>query len=501
MSKNNRSILSAMTAVLCAGALFMGFAQMRNITTQELVEDMGLGINLGNTFEATGSWINSNGGVNAYETAWGSPAITEAMIKGYADAGFKTVRIPVAWSNLMTNHQRGGNYTISVALLDRVAQVVNWVIGSDMYAIVNIHWDGAWWDGKWDERNNSDGNWSWWRMFDTDSTEAMRKYTRIWEQISEKFKDHSDYLVFASMNEEGIWQDVWNQYNNSGNKTRAYGLLNAINQQFVNVVRNSGGNNANRHLQIQGYATNIDRTIDAVFKMPVDTRTPARLAVSVHYYDPFGFTHLEKDEPWAEYRATWGTYTDYDHLNRELDKMKTDFVDKGIPVIIGEYGFASKLDEGRGRTLQQVYNYTLEVTRAIYERNMLPVLWDVQLNAANGEVIYYYDRHSSRFPDQTLVNGLKAIGSNRPTSINSNGTASKAAPTLSKITLRGKTLNVSSRTNTGFQVRLVDVKGKTRAKFKANGNGLFSLDKIPAGRYLVEVKGSGVKSTSAIVLK
>jgi len=370
-----------------------------NMTTAQVVKDMGLGINIGNTMEARivcdpgdsgcENWVNS---METLETSWGSPRITNDIVKGYADAGLKTVRIPVAWSNRMEGDNAGGTYTINSALMNRVEQIVNYVLDNGMYAIVNIHWDGGWW-----------------KNFPADSAECMRKYKKIWTQISEKFKDYSGYLVFESLNEEGVWDNI--------EQARAYGILNAINKEFTNLIRTSGGNNENRHLLIAGYATNIDKTIDPLFKMPTDSKN--RQAVSVHYYDPFGFTHIDRDGDWTPYLATWGTQVDIDALNDEMDKMKTSFVDKGIPVIIGEYGFASKLNEGRGRTQAQVRNYTLKVAEAIYTRDMCPVLWDVQLNPDNGEVIYYYNRKSNppAFADQQLVEGIKEITGNNVTPI------------------------------------------------------------------------------------
>jgi len=244
----------------------------------------------------------------------------------------------------------------------------------------------------------------------------MRKYTRIWEQVSAKFKDKSGYLVLESMNEEGVWQDVWNRWSGEGDKAGAYGLLNSINQKFYDIVKASGGNNANRHLLIAGYDTNIGYTSDPMFKLPEGC---TRCAVSVHYYDPFGFTHIDKDGDWTPYLATWGTQSDINSLNTEIGKMKTNFVDKNIPVIIGEYGFASKLDASRGRTQAQVTNYTLKVAEAIYTRDMCPVLWDIQLNPDNGEVIYYYNRKSNppAFSDPQLVTGFKSItGNSSPSS-------------------------------------------------------------------------------------
>jgi len=358
-----------------------------NLTTAQVVKDMGLGINLGNTFESNGDWITGTT-VNDYETAWGSPTVTKAMIDGYKDAGFKTVRIPVSWTNLMTGNNTGGTYTISTALLNRVEEVVDWVLGNGMYAIVNIHHQ----------------NWIK-EKFPNDSAECMKKYTRIWEQVSAKFKDKSGYLIFESMNEEGIWLDVWTDMYSNGTtgKARAYGLLNAINQKFYDIVKASGGNNANRHLLIAGYDTNIDRTSDPMFKLPTGC---TRCAVSVHYYDPFGFTHLEHDESWATMSLTWGTTAERNELTSNMDKLKTNFVSKGTPVIVGEYGMATQ-----GRAQSEIRKYTLAVAEAIYSRDMCPVLWDIQLNTSKGEIIFYYDRKSDppAFTDPQLVTGFKSI--------------------------------------------------------------------------------------------
>ncbi len=129
--------------------------EMREMTTMEIVQDMGLGINLGNTFESQG---NGNT-VTSYETAWGSPVVTKEMIQGYADCGFGALRVPVAWSNMMT-----GNYDISKEYLDRVTEVIDWALESGMYVIVNIHWDGGWFERF---------------AVDEDKDECMYKYTRI----------------------------------------------------------------------------------------------------------------------------------------------------------------------------------------------------------------------------------------------------------------------------------------------------------------------------------
>ena len=163
---------------------------MRDITTMELVRDMGIGINLGNTMEAAGDWIAEygDGTVRSYETAWGSPEVTEEMIKGMAEEGFGVLRIPVAWSNLM-----GDNYTISQDYMSRVQQIVDWTIDADMYAIINIHWDNGWVN-----------------KFPDNKDENMKRYTRMWEQICDGFEDYGDHLMFESLagNLSGIRGEV-----------------------------------------------------------------------------------------------------------------------------------------------------------------------------------------------------------------------------------------------------------------------------------------------------
>lgn len=348
-------------------------SEMRDMTTQEIIEDMGLGINLGNTFESCGSWI-SDASVTNYETGWGSPVITQEMIQGYKDCGFGVLRVPSAWSNMM-----GENYTINSEYLARVKQIIDWALESDMYVIMNIHWDGGWFEqfGK-----------------DEDKDECMYKYEQIWNQLAKEFKNYNDKLIFESLNEEGCWDNIWNRYSGEGDKEKAYGLLNEINQKFVDIVRDSGGNNAKRHLLIAGYATDIALTCDSAYKMPDD---PAgRCAVSVHYYTPSTFAILERDASWGKARTEWGTDADYNELNKYMDMMKECFVDKGVPVIIGEYGTSTS-----NKTPEMIRKYLSSVCEAGYTRSMCPVLWDI--------TDVFYNRRKAEFVDPELLAELMSV--------------------------------------------------------------------------------------------
>ncbi|MBQ4284585.1 MAG: glycoside hydrolase family 5 protein [Lachnospira sp.] len=318
------------------------------MTTMQVTKDMGIGINLGNTFEACGSWITGNT-VTAYETAWGSPVITKDIIAGYAREGFKTLRIPVAWSNMM-----GADYTISPALIARVKEVVGWAIECDMYVILNIHWDGGWWAD-----------------FPVNKANCMAKYKAVWNQLTKEFGGYDHRLIFESLNEEGCWDSVWNRYaNTTAGKAEAYGLLNEINQVFVDLVRSSGNNNSDRHLLIAGYATDVILTCDEAFVMPKDSAN--RCAVSVHYYTPANYCVLTENSSWAQVKTTWGNDEDKAELVNNMNLLKVRFIDKGIPVIMGEFGVVMDNKSKENATL-----FLTAVAKEAISRDICPVLWDI----------------------------------------------------------------------------------------------------------------------------
>lgn len=371
------SIISAILAVIMT-VMMSGCDSsnngMRDISTMDVVREMGYGINLGNTLESCGDWINGSS-PSSYEKAWGSPIITAEDIQGYADAGFGVLRIPVAWSNMMADD---GTYTINPDYADRVQEVVDMALGTGMYVIVNIHYDNGWIS-----------------KFPENVDENMKRYTTMWKQIAELFRDRGDKLVFESQNEALGWESLWNRYSgtNGAEKQSSYDLVNRVNQAFVDTVRATGGNNAKRHLLISGYNTDIDLTCDELFKMPSD---PAgRLAVSVHYYNPSTLTILEKDADWGKAKTDWGSESDIAELNRCMDLLKATFIDNGIPVIVGEYGCF-----GKNKTRETKESYMLDVSSAMYEIGACPILWDT-----SGDE---YDRNNARFRNPEFIEKLIA---------------------------------------------------------------------------------------------
>ena len=386
MKKRFLHLFSLMLAVLmlipCVGsaeeAVVDNGVMREGLTALEATRLMGNGINLGNTLEA----CDSNVGIKtnaplSYETYWGQPKTTQAIIDGMKAAGFDTIRIPVAW---MTNatHLYEGDYTIDAGYMDRVEEVVRYARKAGMYVIINDHWDGGWYG-----------------MFGSESAEtralAMEAYKGMWQQIAERFRDYSDYLIFESANEElgGRFDENSPLYCSDSvvtylNDDERYALTNEINQTFVDVVRATGGNNATRFLLIAGYSTNIDQTCDDRFQMPKDT-ADSKLMVSVHYYDPWSYCGASS----AVSATKWGKVSDYEYLDQQLAKM-TKFTEAGYGVVIGEYGALPCSDGLKDNTLA----YHTAFLDACTKYNLTNCLWD-----CSG----LYKRVSQTFADDDIL--------------------------------------------------------------------------------------------------
>ena len=387
MKKRFLHLFSLMLAVLmlipCVGSAEETEAvdngvMREGLTALEATRLMGNGINLGNTLEA----CDNNVGIKtntplSYETHWGQPKTTQAMIDGMKAAGFDTIRIPVAW---MTNatHLYEGDYTIDADYMNRVEEVVRYARKAGMYVIVNDHWDGGWYG-----------------MFGSESAEtralAMEAYKGMWQQIAERFRDYSDYLIFESANEElGTRFDENSALYCSDSVVtyltddERYALTNEINQTFVDVVRATGGNNATRFLLIAGYGTNIDQTCDDRFQMPKDTAV-SKLMVSVHYYDPWSYCGASS----AVSATKWGKVSDYEYLDQQLAKM-TKFTEAGYGVVIGEYGALPCSDGLKDNTLA----YHTAFLDACTKYDLTNCLWD-----CSG----LYKRVSQTFADDDIL--------------------------------------------------------------------------------------------------
>jgi endoglucanase len=338
-----------------------------------LAARMNLGINIGNTLEAIGG-----------ETAWGNPLITKALIDSYKQAGFNAIRIPCSWDQ----YANRTTAEIQAQWLERVKTVIQYCIDDGMYVILNIHWDGGWLDGNINTRSQASVN---------------AKQKAFWEQIATKMRDFDEHLLFASANEPPV-EDA-NQMN----------ILLSYHQTFVNAVRSTGGRNSYRVLVIQGPSTDIEKTNSLMNSFPTD-QVANRLMAEVHYYTPYQFCLMSEDASWGKMfyywgtghhstiepdrNATWGEEAD---VVRSFGLMKTKFVDKGIPVVLGEYG-AYRRDGSAHVPLDlpthndAVDYWAMYVTKQAKANGILPFWWDT------GGML---DRTNYTIKDQRTLNALQ----------------------------------------------------------------------------------------------
>ena len=257
---------------------------------------------------------------NSLEAVWGFTYPTAAPLYTAANAGFNAVRIPVAWNFNATTNISGGvtNYPINPAFMAKVKQTVDSAIAAGMYVVMNDHWDGGWLE------NNIGTN------VDPIINAKMNSY---WTQIATAFAGYDNHLLFAGANEPNV------------NSPAEMTTLMFHYQTFVNAVRSVGGNNTNRWLVLQSVS---DPTwLNA---LPTDT-VSNRIMVEYHNYTPSLFTIIHDDPSWgnsiyfwgAAYHysgnpsrnATWGEEGDIDSFYQQLTDL---YVNKGIPVMIGEFG-------------------------------------------------------------------------------------------------------------------------------------------------------------------
>jgi endoglucanase len=313
-------------------------------TSAEVLAQLRLGWNLGNSLDVP------NG-----ETGWGNPKATPELFAGVAKAGFKLVRIPVTWSQHIGPAPK---YVIETSYLERVEEVIGFARAAGLYAIVNVHHDGAdgWADVGWlslkDENKNTTPE---------HNAAVKKQFVLVWSQIAKYFANQGEELLFESMNE------IHDGYGKPD--PRHYAFINELNQEFVNLVRSTGGNNAKRHLVVPGYNTNIDQTLEG-FKMPTDS-AKNRLILTVHYYDPYLYALEGKFHTWGNAspgRDTWGQE---DHVVAQFSKVKSTYVDQGVPVIIGEYGAVHQ--DGYEDYVRYYMEY---VTKAAVDRGLVPIYWD-----------------------------------------------------------------------------------------------------------------------------
>ncbi|MGL4852988.1 MAG: cellulase family glycosylhydrolase [Phocaeicola sp.] len=346
-----------------------------------LVKNIFMGWNLGNTMEVPGG-----------ETLWGNPLTTQAMMDAVKASGINAVRIPCAWDSYLEDQI---NYKIKDSWLARVKEVVDYCVSNEMYAILNIHWDGGWLEEN---------------PFYAVQEENNRKQRILWTQIASYFRDYNEYLIFAGTNE------VRADYGTPSAENIEVQL--SYNQTFVDAVRATGGKNYWRNLVVQTYNTEINHGVNH-FRMPTDA-TPNRLMVEVHYYEPSTYCILDEDADWGkalyfwgkdyeqyatgEYEGRWSGDMGEEYMIGQFQKMKSTFVDNHIPVILGE--FAPMHRTLQGSVAQEAHNasrcyYTQFLIEQAKNHGLAPFFWDIGINNQG-----IFARGNTMQPNQQLLDAV-----------------------------------------------------------------------------------------------
>lgn len=347
------------------------------------VRDMKIGWSLGNTLDAflEGGYTNELDS----ETCWVSIETTKDMIDDISEAGFRTMRVPVTWHG----HFVDDDFTISEVWLDRVQEVVDYGIDNGMYIILNIHHD-----------TRED-------CYFPDSAhleQSIRYVSAVWSQLSERFADYDEHLIFEGLNEPRLVGSncEWWIDNNSEECMDAIACINTLNQIFVNTVREGGGNNTTRYLMVPGYDASPDGALHKDFVLPNDPgEAENRIIVSVHAYTPYNFALQAQGDSGSKSDFDAGQESSTRDIDSFMDRLYDRYISQGIPVVIGEFGARDK----DGNTQDRV-DYAAYYIAAARARGITCLWWDNGAFTGSGENFGLYYRMGGYFIYPDIVAAL-----------------------------------------------------------------------------------------------
>lgn len=302
------------------------------------VDAMGVGWNLGNTFDSYDMEKDSG------ETTWDNPIVNRELLQAIKAEGFQSIRIP-----LTLNYRMDSDYVLDEEYMNRYQEVVDWALDVGLYVIINVHHDSKEWLAQWDGNQNS---------------EEFIRFTAIWEQLSERFRDYGHYLSFESINEPYFDEE----------ESKQLEQLAHLNQAFHRIVRESGGNNTERMLILQSLLAKDDQPyLDALLEEIKQLNDP-NLIASIHYYGEWEFSNnmgiTMIDEPFRQGLTQR-------QINEDMvSRLKQTFVDNGIGVVIGEYGLLGFDRHPKANNMGETYKFIEHMNHLIRSQPIALFLWD-----------------------------------------------------------------------------------------------------------------------------
>lgn len=341
---------------------------MRKPSAKELVKEMRIGWNLGNTMDSVNDSIEKTSAPESWETAWGNPVTEEKLIAKIIDEGFNVIRYPVSWRNHLGE---APEFKINEAWMKRVQELVDYAYTRGAFVILNIHHEG--WHDPYYENKEA----------------AKAKLEKVWAQIAEQFKEYDEHLIFEGMNEprkRGTPLE-WN-----GGDEEGWEMVNYFNRVFIDTVRNTGGNNEYRSLMIPGYAANCTVGIRRL-EIPEGDE---HIIASVHAYEPTDFALI------VEGRGLWNRDTAViDRLTVDLEQL---FISKGIPAVIGECGAMYKAVEGNEASRAEWAEYFFGKMKQL---GVPCVWWDNGYVEGRGELFGLIDRRTLQWNFPLVLEGIR----------------------------------------------------------------------------------------------
>lgn len=317
------SILFSLTSIACSQSDSSPTSEdegpeLYNYTDPyEVNQSLGAGVNLGNALEAPN------------EGDWGM-VIQEVYLQLIANAGFQSVRIPIRWN---AHAGYSSPFKIDDSFFERVDEVIGWALDSNLKVIINIH--------HYNE------------LMDSPQIHKER-FLALWTQIANRYQDYPTDLVFEILNEPhaNMTSAFWNSYL----------------ELAINTIRET---NKERVLMI---GTAPWGGFDGIQSLTLP-ENDQQLIVTVHYYNPFQFTHQgaswagEESEDWLG--TTWtGTSQEKTAVDNDFDRVEQWATENNRPIHVGEFGAYEKAP------LQSRITWTEFIRSSAEKRNFSWAYWE-----------------------------------------------------------------------------------------------------------------------------
>jgi len=310
-------------------------------TAKKVIENIGPGFNLGNTFDTS-----------MHPT---SLASIKPIIDLYKNAGMKHVRIPTTWMDRFTDKLADGegNVNFNHPRFLELKAVIDYALSQNLYVILNTHHE-AW------LKDHYDGT----EFYDS-------KFRTLWTGIATHFKDYPRTLIFEVLNEPEGYLGEADGVGPFPEPTDEVALQNTrkVNKIGYDAIRATGGNNTNRVIMVgtngQGNAIYIQNVYPTKASLP-GGGADEYLSIQVHTYSPWNF---------CGETGSNAAFPGIASLETGIQNVKTHSIKLNVPVHYGEFGVGRKNNVAE-RNTDVVRSYYRTMGKTTLAQSMSYSVWD-----------------------------------------------------------------------------------------------------------------------------